>query len=149
MFFMKRHESLAPLSREHHGALLLARLLQKGAPVYKGLPSDIAGKAAYAIQFYHDELIPHFAAEEKIVLQRIKGISDKLDILSEQIIREHIKLRLLFDRIPDAGQLDDHLDSLGLALEKHIRKEERELFPLIQDTCNESILAGILQSFTA
>jgi len=146
---MKRHDSLAPLSREHHAALILARLLQKGAPAFKGLPTDTAGKAKYAIQFYRDELIPHFAAEENIVLSRVKGVDDKLDRLTEDIFREHKELRLLFDTILNTDHLEDHLDSLGFALEKHIRKEERELFPLIQDTCSESMLDGILRSFTA
>ena len=145
---MKRHDALAFLSREHHGALILARLLQKGAPVFKGLPSDIHGKADYARQFYWDELIPHFAAEENFVLPKIKGISDKMDRLSKEVIHEHKDLRLLFEMISHASHLEDHLDSLGFALEKHIRKEERELFPLIQDTCNENILTEILRSFT-
>ena len=43
---MKRHEALAPLSREHHGTLILAQLLKKGAPVYKGLPDTDTGKAS-------------------------------------------------------------------------------------------------------
>ncbi|MEO7264876.1 MAG: hypothetical protein ABIW38_08185, partial [Ferruginibacter sp.] len=69
---MKRHPSLISLSREHHGALILARLLQKNAPAYKGLPSDSNGKAVYALQFYKDELIQHFLQEEK-VLALVKG----------------------------------------------------------------------------
>ncbi len=146
---MKRHDSLAPLSREHHAALILARLLQKGAPVFKGLPADIAGKAAYARQFYRDELIPHFMAEENMVLLNIKGTSHQLDTLAEDIIREHKLLKLLFEMMPGADHLEDHLDSLGFALEKHIRKEERELFPLIQSTCSESILDAIKRSFAA
>ena len=36
--------------------------------------------------------------------------------------------------------LQVHLDTLGNALEIHIRKEERELFPLIEETCNEAEL---------
>jgi len=34
---MKRHEALAPFSREHHGALILAQVMKKGAPAYKGI----------------------------------------------------------------------------------------------------------------
>ena len=62
---MKRHPSLAHLSREHHGALILARLLQNNAPAYKSLPTDTAGKAVYALNFYEKELVKHFEAEEK------------------------------------------------------------------------------------
>ena len=53
---MKRHPALIPLSREHHGALILARLIQKDAPPYKGLPLEINGKAVYAQEFYKNIL---------------------------------------------------------------------------------------------
>ena len=145
---MKRHDSLAPLSREHHAALILARLLQKGAPVFKGLPSDAAGKAVYASRFYQNKLLPHFTAEENVVLLHIKGASLQLDRLAEDIIREHKVIKLLFEMIPGEDHLEEHLDSVGVALEKHIRKEERELFPLIQSTCNETILDAIQRSLT-
>ena len=49
---MKRHESLAPLSREHHEGLILAQLLKKGAPAYRGLPTDLAGKLSYAREMF-------------------------------------------------------------------------------------------------
>jgi hypothetical protein len=48
---MKRHLSLQPLSREHHEALLLAQLLKKNAPAYKGLPLNEHEKIAYAVTF--------------------------------------------------------------------------------------------------
>lgn len=142
---MKRHEALIPLSRDHHAALILAKLIQRGAPAYKGLPTDLAGKAAYAVKMYHDELIDHFLAEEKIVLQKVKGVNEKVDTLSDEIIHEHRELRLLFELLPVTEKLEEHLDTLGYALEKHIRKEERELFPLIQESCDETLLAEIAQ----
>ena len=142
---MKRHEALIPLSRDHHGALILAKLIQKGAPAYKGLPTDIAGKAAYAIKFYHDELVTHFLSEEKMVLDKIKGINEKLDALSDEIFHEHRELRLLFELLPVSTKLEEHLDALGYALEKHIRKEERALFPLVQESCREALLTEIAQ----
>lgn len=146
---MKRHDALIPLSRDHHAALVLAKLMQKGAPAYKGLPADLAGKAAYAVKFYHDELIGHFLSEEKQVLQKVKGINTRLDNLSDEILREHRELRLLFELLPVSERREEHMDLLGYALEKHIRKEEREWFPLIQDSCSEALLAEILQLLTA
>ncbi|MFA6945268.1 MAG: hemerythrin domain-containing protein [Pedobacter sp.] len=139
---MKRHPSLTPLSREHHGALILARLLQKDAPLYKGLPADDAGKAEYALNFYKDELAGHFMDEEKI-LPLVKGISSELDRLADSIVEEHEILRLHFGAIPGRTNLEDHLDILGKALESHVRKEERQLFPLIQDSCTEEVLFRI------
>ncbi|MDB5278248.1 MAG: Hemerythrin cation binding domain protein [Ferruginibacter sp.] len=139
---MKRHPSLAHLSRDHHGALLLARLLQKNAPVYNGLPADVAGKAAYALNVYHKELVPHFAAEEHI-LQWVTGINGQLDLLVQTIYREHQELHQLFSNFPAEPALESYLDTTGKALEIHIRKEERELFPLMQEWCNEATMDKI------
>ena len=141
---MKRHSSLAHLSRDHHGALLLARLLQKNAPPYKGLPTGITEKAAYAKEFYKDELVKHFTSEEK-ALHLVTGINKQLDELVQEIFNEHQQLHLLFSLIPNNNKLDDQLDEIGKALETHVRKEERVLFPLIEQSCSEAILQAIEQ----
>lgn len=139
---MKRHPSLISLSREHHGALILSRLLQKDAPAYKGLPTTIEGKAEYALKFYKDDLIKHFEDEEN-VLELVKGTNQILDLLVEIIFREHQELHELFKSIDNNTDLPIHLDKLGKTLELHVRKEERELFPLIQDTCGEDLMKAI------
>ena len=130
---MKRHDSLAILSRQHHGALILSQLLKKGAPQYKGLPTDTAGKITYASAFYKVELVPHFAAEEK-VFDTIKGISKELDVAIKDIEDEHTLLRSLFGDIHRQAEAETYLDVLGNKLDQHIRKEERQLFPLIEAT---------------
>lgn len=145
---MKRHPSLAHLSREHHGALILARLLQKNAPAYNGLPADTAGKAIYALKFYNDELIKHFEEEEKI-LHLATGINGPLDLLIQTIFREHQELHAAFKLIANHPDLSAHLDELGKALEIHIRKEERQLFPLIEQFCGEELLAAIDASLSS
>jgi len=42
-----------------------------------------------------------------------------------------------------SGNLVGDLDKLGKKLEQHIRKEERILFPLIEQYCPEEMLAAI------
>ncbi len=140
---MKRHDSLIPLSREHHGALILARLLQKDAPPYKGLPGDPEGKAQYALSFYHDELVEHFIQEEKIV-PLVNTINPQLDTMLETMVEEHAVLHQLFRAVPGAVDLPSHLDTLGKTLEKHVRKEEREIFPLIQQSCSPDTLDKLI-----
>ena len=53
---MKRHEALAPLSRDHHEALILSQLLKKDSPAYKGLPVTVEGKVNYAVGFFEKNL---------------------------------------------------------------------------------------------
>lgn len=145
---MKRHPSLAPLSREHHAALILSRLLQKNAPHYKTLPADTEGKAGYAVKFYHDHLIRHFKEEEK-VLELVKGMNASLDLLLPAIFAEHNELRQHFESINIAVDLPSLLHQLGKDLEKHIRKEERELFPLMESCCDDNMMAAIERSLSS
>ena len=140
---MKRHDALAPLSREHHGALILAQLLKNITTVYTGLPADVIGKAAYAIRFYNEELVKHFKEEEDIVIATITGMDVMLDTLANEIIAEHKELQILFTTINDAVDLSAHLEKIGNTLEQHIRKEERIFFPLVQQLCNQAQLATI------
>lgn len=139
---MKRHPALIPISREHHDSLILARLLQKDAPPYKGLPLDVEGKAVYALDFYKNKLISHFIAEEKI-LPLVKGLNLEIDVLISEILEEHDRFRSSFNAINKQNIMADHLDKLGKDLELHIRKEERQLFPLIQENCSEQVLNTI------
>ncbi len=142
---MKRHPSLIPLSRDHHGALILARLLQEDAPPYKELPLDPKGKAEYALKFYREELLEHFAEEEKII-PVVQGISAELDQLMKEMAEEHHELHRLFGLIDKHPDLVRYLDQLGKAMEVHIRKEDRQIFPMIQDNCSEAVLAEIAET---
>ena len=139
---MKRHETLAPLSREHHGALILARLLRKNAPAYKGLPEQPEAKAVYALNFFKTNLESHFSKEEAL-LHQLKKYNSEIEKLTKEIISEHLQLTAMFDTLQDAKELTDTMDKLGTLLEDHIRKEERILFPLIQEHCPEEILKTI------
>ena len=145
---MKRHPALIPLSREHHGALILARLLQKDAPVYKGLPTDIQGKAEYAYKFYQEELVKHFEDEER-VLKLVTGVESNLDLMIKTIYSEHQEFHKLFQSIDNHPDLTSHLDQIGKTLETHVRKEERELFPLMQETCNDDLMIKVDKSLSS
>lgn len=136
---MKRHEALAPLSREHHEALILAQLLKKDAPAYKGLPQLPKDKAVYAANFYHNNLRKHFLQEEQM-LEKVKQYHIQIEEITPEIIYEHQHLTRLFISLDNTAAVEATMDALGKALEAHVRKEERILFPLIQQHCPEAIL---------
>jgi Hemerythrin HHE cation binding domain len=141
---MKRHASLVPLAREHHGGLILAQLLKKNASPYKGMPESIEDKSTYAFAFFNSDLIPHFTAEEKVFASLV-NINPELDEKMKVVMEEHVALKKLFSGLqsqrPDAG----YLDEIGQALEKHIRKEDRELFPMIEAVVDEATMLSIAQ----
>lgn len=136
---MKRHESLIPLSREHHDGLILAQLMKKNAPAYRGLPQSLEEKVKYAKQFYRYDLLKHFEKEE-LLLKRIRPLGEQLAVVADTIENEHIKLHELFSALDLPGDKEDQLNEAGLMLEAHIRKEERELFPLIENLCSAELL---------
>jgi len=136
---MKRHESLAPLSREHHPTLILAQLLKKNAPAYKGMPTEPPAKAAYALDLFLKDIQKHFAKEE-LLLGKLTGVNPEIDSLAKEIITEHQQLTDEFIGLQSPNNLVEQLDILGHRLEQHIRKEERVLFPLIEQYCTTSQL---------
>jgi len=129
---IKRHKSLQPLSHDHHQGLILAQQLKKDAPQYKGMPSTLEGKKEYALTFYKTELEKHFENEEKILFPFVKSKNEDVDKLIEEIISEHRKMVSLINELNKTDQPENVLDELGWLLEKHIRKEERELFGEIE-----------------
>jgi len=139
---MKRHEALAPLSREHHGALILAQLIKRNAPEYKGLPTTISDKAVYALNFYKTELKTHFKKEE-LLLKKVKDLHLEITKLAAEIVAEHALLKGLFLSLKITFDPEAVLNELGNELDAHIRKEERILFPLIQQHCTEEMLQTI------
>ncbi len=133
---MKRHEAIAPLSREHHTSLILAQLLKKNAPAYKGLPDTIAEKATYAQELFQNSIQKHFEQEEAM-LDLVTDCDAELTSITKEIKNEHKDLTVLFHSLETATDLTGTMDTLGTALEKHIRKEERILFPLLQLHCSD------------
>ncbi|MFZ1305547.1 MAG: hemerythrin domain-containing protein [Ferruginibacter sp.] len=133
---MKRHEAIAPLSRDHHASLILAQLLKKNAPAYKGLPETPADKATYAQELFQKSIQRHFEQEEAM-LDLVTDGDAELIAITKEIKTEHKELTVLFHSLKTANDLTGTLDTLGVALEKHIRKEERILFPLLQLHCSD------------
>ena len=136
---MKRHESLIPISRQHHGGLLTARLLQHGAPPYKGMPTTPEAKRDYVIDFLKTHLKPHFILEENTVFILALEASEDLALQVRQLQEQHLLLEKLILALPSipASELPDKLHETGKLLEQHIRQEERIFFEQLQQELSE------------
>jgi hemerythrin-like domain-containing protein len=140
---MKRHTALILLSHDHHKGLLLAQLLKKNAPAYKGLPSDPDGKMNYAVEAFKSDLTIHFKDEEEILFPLLRSKTSELEELIGELLHEH---KIIEDGITSLKQSDElvkQLDEIGMMLEKHIRKEERILFQKAQSVLSEVELINI------
>lgn len=129
---MKRHPRLIPLSRFHRSVLFLALVCKKNAPPVKGYPQDLEGKRDYATSFYNRQLKAHMDLEEEKLFPQIVNRTKSIDQLVKELIREHREIEEYMRKLPDSTDLSTDLDQLGHLLERHVRKEERQLFQQIQ-----------------
>lgn len=123
---MKRHPQLQDLSREHHGALKLARAAGRAA--LSGAPGQVTSLAERVVHLFAVELDPHFRVEEDglLVLLAKAGAHG----LVRRTEDDHQELRRLAGALanPDAATLLRFADLLAA----HVRFEERELFEAAQ-----------------
>jgi len=138
----KRHPSLIPLSHDHHHGLVLAFRLREGLPRNRK-PSDSPHEQAEAtVHFFHDNLVAHFQAEEEVLFPAIHICTPEATPQLDTLIAEHAVMRSMVARLahitPEDSSLSGRLKSFGDVLERHIRSEERELFPLYEANISEA-----------
>lgn len=132
---------MKPLSRQHHEGLILAQIIKKGAPAYKGLPHTTEELRKHVASKFENELTPHFYIEEEILfdfLRQKKDLPQEISSMIHEIVEEHHKIGELVEEIETSDNPIPAMDDLGHLLESHIRKEERQLFQLIQDYLGEA-----------
>jgi len=142
IYVMKRSRALKPLSSEHHQALLVSFQLKKGLAGHSesaGAPKDLPGLVALARRFEEQILRPHCRAEEELLgryltetdMRRLRG--------------EHAELQRLLDAARGVGPAEQRtlLTAFADLLERHIRWEERDLFPYAELHVDEAALATI------
>ncbi len=139
---MKRSRALKPLSSEHHQALLVAFQLKKGLAGHAesaGAPKDLPGLLGLARRFEEQVLRAHARAEEEL-LGRFIAEADMARLRAE-----HAELSRLVDvaRTARQGDLRAHLGAFADLVERHVRWEERELFPYAEGHADEATLASI------
>ncbi len=126
----RRHESLIPLSREHHYGLLVCLRIHRGIENHQADLSWLNERAEKVVRFFESDLKAHFKAEEEIVFPAMSGIEDSRAMI-DQLVDEHRKLEKLVQRLRKARELRlaALLREFADLLEAHIRTEERALFP--------------------
>lgn len=132
---MKRHPSLQPLSDDHHRALVLARRLRREST---GMDAGaLEGLAREVRQEFGAELEPHFRVEERWLLPALEDRGG--DRLAAQTLEDHARLRALVHGLWS----EDTAQELGTLLERHVRFEERVLFPEAEALLSEVELASV------
>src|SRR5512144_479301 len=137
---IKRSRQLKPLSSEHHQALLVAFQLKKGLAGHgdsAGAPKDLPGLLALARRFEEQVFRNHIRAEEDVLGQYL------VEADMRRLKSEHAEMVQLVETARSArpSELRATLHGFADLLERHIRWEERELFPYAEDHVDEATLA--------
>ena len=130
----KRHPGLVPLSHDHHHGLALALRCRKQA-LGQMKPMGAEGlrlRASECLSLYATELGSHFDAEEKILFPPMRLYVPDSEQLLADLVRDHEAVRLALPKLQGTAGLAKVMFDLGDLLERHIRREERELFPLFE-----------------
>ena len=130
----KRHPSLVPLSREHHVALLLAFRLVHGLPLSRQADDSPQAQTQDTVRFFQTKLVTHFRAEEQALFPLIRKTQPHAIPLIDTLLAEHADMRARVQALEqaDPADLPAQLTAFGQLLERHVRSEERELFPLCE-----------------
>ncbi len=118
---LKRALELQPLSHDHHHGLQLCWKIRTGF----SKQIEVERIKKYADWFFTNHLVPHFELEEKYIFTVLNPKNE----LVKQALTDHRRLKRLFKQTSDLEKALGHIEE---ELEKHIRFEERVLFPEIQ-----------------
>jgi hypothetical protein len=135
---MKRDPALTSLSHDHHQALFVALQLRR-------VTDETAESARAAFLAYWEEHgRAHFRAEEDVLLPAYAAHGSSHHPLVARALCDHVTIRRLADGLtesppPSVGALQE----LGIELAHHVRFEERELFPLIEQAMPAEALAAL------
>jgi hemerythrin-like domain-containing protein len=129
----RRHDSLLPLTHDHHHALRNARMLRLAVDGDVG--ARIEATAAF-LRFFRSEGVAHFREEEEVIFPLVVLHTDAPTKEIDRVLREHIVMHALVGELVEQAEASDPSTStmqrLADLLKAHVRFEEDELFPAIE-----------------
>ena len=129
----RRHDSLIPLTHDHHHTLAQARRLEEGASL-----TDLSERRRAAddfVNFYLGRILRHFHEEEELFFAPLVDHEEARDEVMEAVA-EHLQIHGLA-RVLRRGLVDGEADpetmrALSKLLTTHVRSEEKNVFPLVE-----------------
>lgn len=129
----RRHDTLIPLTHDHHHALAQARRLHDVAKLTdetqrRNLANDF-------INFYFGRAVRHFHEEEELFFAPLVDHEEACDEVMKAVA-EHLRIHGLA-RVLRRGLVDGEADpetmkALSKLLTTHVRSEEKNVFPLVE-----------------
>lgn len=95
-------------------------------------------RADEVLNFYQTNLAVHLQAEEKVLFPFLRSLAPQSEPIINDLVREHHEIRAAIAQLAAGAGLAKLVFDLGDLLERHIRREERELFPLFEQYATTS-----------
>lgn len=144
---MLRDPALIPLSHQHQHALALCVRIDRAQITSD---ADLAEWRSEVNRLYDQEIRFHFDAEERVLFPAVEHF-DELQRLVYELRRDHERLRGEVATAADGTMTADSLKVFAQHLSAHVRREERELFEVMQQLLSHDQLArlgaGVDQDF--
>ena len=118
----KRDPSLVPLSHDHHHGLVRVFRIRQALRSATGLERE----AEMTRDFFTRDLVPHFRAEEEVVVPILRETAAVGADALARLVDDHRTLERFADEL---SRTTSPLGNFADLLERHIRCEEREIFP--------------------
>ncbi len=132
---MKRDEALRPLSREHLNALHAAKVLREG--------SDLEAVTEVFFDFWESQGQRHFRIEEEVLLPHWARYAEVDRPGVARMLEEHLAIRREALRLSAGEASLEEAQELGRLLHDHVRFEERQLFPIVEEALDTDSLAEL------
>lgn len=126
---MLRNQNLIPLSHQHQHALAFCVRIDRALASPAAM--DTGTIQQEICKLYDDELGTHFQAEERYLFAVAEKIGD-LSSLVDELRIEHGLIRRGVKRAEARDLTTSDIQVFAASLSAHIRKEERELFEVLQ-----------------
>ena len=126
---MKRSPALVPLSRDHHHALDVALRLRRADD------RTVEEAVARFGKFWQGHGQRHFEIEEELILPALPPSDGDWAPATRRVRDDHAAIRAMASDLLDTDRSPAlaEVHSLGETLNDHVRFEERQLFPLLED----------------
>jgi len=143
----RRNDALIPLTHDHHHTLAQARRLLDASKLdddteRRNLANDF-------VNFYFGRAIRHFHEEEELffapLIDEPKAREAVLRAVSDHL-RLHSLVRTVKRRLSEGETDPDTLAKIAELLTQHVRFEEQELFPLVEELISEEDLKDLATS---
>jgi len=140
----RRHDALVPLTHDHHHTLAQARRLLDVAKMTdetqrRNLANDF-------VNFYFGRAIRHFHEEEELFFAPVVDHPQARELVA-RAVSDHLRLHALVRAVKrqlSSGDADGEvLERISKILTDHVRFEEQELFPVIEQLIPEEDLMDL------